>query len=99
MEYEDVESKIWVPEKDGDSVEGLLLAKRKDVGVNKSMLYHLQTGEGIVGVWGSTVLDSRLQLVDVGMNLRITFKGKEKNSKNQDVKIFKVEKERRVVKV
>lgn len=92
MEFETIEPNVWKVEKEGDCVEGVLLRKQEKVGVNESMLYNLEKDGSLIGVWGSTVLDDRMSFVAVGDYVRITFKGVQKNKKNQDVKIFKVEK-------
>ena len=42
-------------------------------------------------VWGSTVLDDRMQYVKTGKKIRITFEGKTKNKRNQDVNLFRVD--------
>jgi|TARA_R100000789_G_C3004039_1_gene149608 hypothetical protein len=94
MEYEEIQQPgAWKPGKEGDTVEGVLVNRKKEVGPNKSMLYHLkQKDDNIISVWGSTVLDNRLELVPDGSYIRITFKGIEQNKIGQPVKIFKVEK-------
>ena len=94
MEYETIEPNTWKPEKDGDSVEGKVVRKETNVGVNKSNLYHLETTDGQISVWGSTVLDNRMEYVQAGENIRITYKGTQQNKRGQDTKIFKVEREK-----
>ena len=85
---------FWKPEKEGDSVQGLLVKVEEKVGPNESMLYHLeQKGGEPVQVWGSTVLNSRMAPVKEGQEVRITYKGlgeKGGRGKNKP-KIFKVE--------
>lgn len=93
MEFVEVQQpSAWKPEKDGDNIEGELTAKKTHIGVNDSNLYHLKKDDVVTSIWGSKVLDQRLELVEVGTYVRITYKGTEKNKKGQDVKIFKVEK-------
>ena len=96
MEYEEINPQVWKPENAGDQIEGRLKTKSTNVGVNNSNTYHIETKTGIMMVWGSTILDMRLEFAEVGEFVKITYKGKEKNSKNQDVNIFKVEKEKKV---
>ena len=76
----------------GDFIEGFLIKTQDNVGVNKSMLYSIETFEGIKSVWGSTILDERMSLITVGARVRITFKGLgEKKPGKNPAKIFKVE--------
>jgi hypothetical protein len=42
-------------------------------------------------VWGSTVLDDRMLYVKVNQKIRITFEGKTKNKRGQDVNLFRVD--------
>jgi len=42
-------------------------------------------------IWGSAVLDDRMQYAKIGDKIRITFNGKTKNKRNQDVNLFRVE--------
>ncbi len=83
----------WKPEKDGDSVQGVLIQKQKDVGTNNAMLYGIEKSDGkVVNVWGSTILDSRLSLIKEGTLIRITYKGLGEASAGKHApKIFKVE--------
>lgn len=93
MAYKEVEPKIWKPEKDGDFIEGILVTRQENVGENKSMLYGLETPEGVKSVWGSTILDERMAFVKIGDKLKISFKGLAKEFKKgrNPAKIFKVE--------
>ncbi len=91
MEFEIIEPNVWKSEKEGDSVEGTLISQRDEVGPNKSKTYHLEKDKEQIMVWGSTVLDSRMDFVNIGDYVRITFKGTQKNTKGQDTKIFQVE--------
>jgi len=92
MTYEEVNPELWTYSNDGDFIEGTLVLKQEDVGDNKSMMYSIETPQGVKNVWGSAVLDSRMQLVNVGYKVRITYKGLglAKGGKNAP-KIFKVE--------
>ena len=95
MAYKEINQEMWSYENEGDFIEGILVNTQKDIGVNKSMLYHLETPEGVKNVWGSTILDSNMALVKVGEKVRITYKGlgEAKAGKNAP-KIFKVEVDR-----
>jgi|TARA_Y100000296_G_scaffold45780_1_gene52474 hypothetical protein len=93
MTYQEVgDPTEWKYEKDGDSIEGILTQKQDNIGINNSMLYSIETPEGIRSVWGSAVLDSRMIAVKIGEMVKITYKGlgEAKGGKNAP-KIFKVE--------
>ena len=42
-------------------------------------------------IWGSAVIDDRMQYVKIGQKVRVTFEGHTKNKKNQQVNLFKFE--------
>ena len=93
-QWDTVEPNVWKAEKEGDSIEGALISRKEEVGVNKSRVYYIDNKEGTSMVWGSTVLDDRMSIIKIGDVIRITFKGTEKNNRGQDTKIFKVERAR-----
>ena len=94
QQWEIIDPKTWKPTNDGDFITGVLVNKREDVGPNKSALYTLDTGKELIGIWGSTVLDNRMDLVQIGQMIRITYKGTEQNKRGQATKIFKVERQK-----
>ena len=74
----------------GDGVCGVLLGIQTGVGRNKSNVYLLKTDEGeTVGVWGSTVIDARLNGVKEGQKIAIEYLG-EVRGKNNTYKNFKI---------
>lgn len=92
MAYKEINPTDWVYEKDGDFIEGVLVRAQTNVGINKSMLYSIETLEGVKNVWGAAILDSKMALVSIGSKIKITYKGlgESKAGKNPP-KIFKVE--------
>ena len=92
MTYKEINPTDWTYQNDGDFIEGVLVQKQKDIGVNDSMLYSIETSEDVKNVWGAAILDSRMAFVNVGEKVKITFKGlgEAKPGKNAP-KIFKVE--------
>lgn len=92
MAYKEINPEMWTYENDGDLIEGILVLKQDDVGDNKSMMYSIETPEGVKNVLGTAILDSRMKLVNVGNKIKITYKGlgEAKSGKNAP-KIFKVE--------
>ena len=92
--WEEIQPGIWKPESEGDSIEGVLISKRKDVGVNNSNAYDIEKENGQFMVWGSTVLDDRMNFAKIGEKVKITYKETQMNKKGQPVKIFKVERKK-----
>ena len=92
MTYEEINPEDWKYENDEDFIEGIVVNKQEDVGINNSKLYSIETQEGVKNVWGSAILDSRMVLVSIGQKVKITYKGvaEAKQGKNP-AKIFKVE--------
>jgi len=90
--YQEINPTDFKFEKEGDFIEGILVQKQADIGVNKSNLYSIETPEGVKNVWGSAILDSRMALANEGDKVKITFNGlaEAKPGKNP-AKIFKVE--------
>ena len=75
--WKEATGSTWKPEKKDDSIEGLLTDIQSEVGQNSSMLYTVcrkEDGENL-GVWGSTVLDSRMRGINIGEEVKIVFKG------------------------
>lgn len=54
-----------------EPIEGTLVSVKAEVGPNESMLYTIKTEKGNVGVWGSTVLDTKLGQLATGSLIRI----------------------------
>ena len=93
--WQEVQPGVWKPEVEDDSISGVLVAKREKVGTNESNAYDIECGpDKLFMVWGSAVLDDRMNFVNVGDKVRITYKGKQQNKKGQEVKIYKVERQK-----
>jgi hypothetical protein len=92
MTYKEISPSQWTYSNDGDFIEGILVRKQEKVGANQSMLYSIETSQGVKSVWGATVLDERMALVNLGDKLKITYKGTGEAKKGKNApKIFKVE--------
>ena len=82
-----IEPGVWKPDQSGDTVEGVLVnVIPKDENGGMSARYYLETKDGMFFVWGSTVLDDRMQYVKTGQEIRITYDGQDTNKKGQKVK-------------
>jgi len=90
--WKTIEPGVWKPEKEGDNIIGVLINKEpKDEQSGLSARYYLENAEGTFFVWGCAVIDDRMQYAKIGQKVRITFEGKIKNKRNQDVNLYKVE--------
>lgn len=58
------------------TIEGIYKKKEEDVGPNNSRMYSFETEKGLLKVWGSTVLDGRMDKIPLGANVRIESLGK-----------------------
>ena len=93
MAYKEVESgNVWKPEKDGDFVEGVLKAARKSDMFEGNFVYDLETKNGLVSIFGTAVLNSRMQQTKVGDKLKIQYVGTDlpKIKGHNPTKLFKV---------
>lgn len=91
-EWKNIEPGMWKPEKEGDNIIGEVVSKEpKDDAAGVGAKYHVKNDEGTFLIWGSAVLDDRMKLVEAGQKVRITYKGKTKNKRNQDVNMYVVD--------
>lgn len=67
----------------GDSIEGELVGVESEVGPNDSHMYSIKTKEGIISVWGSTVLDTRLKNISIGEEVKIEYQGQVDSEKTK----------------
>jgi len=90
--WKTIEPGIWKPVKEGENIIGVLINKEpRDEQAGLSAKYYLENENGTWLVWGSAVLDDRMQYVKVGSKVKIIYEGKTKNKKNQDVNLFKIQ--------
>lgn len=77
---------------EGDSVLGRYIEKKTNVGKNKSNVYVLETISGEkIGVWGSTVIDSKFSNVALGKIVVCQYIGEKTSKKTgKDYRDFKV---------
>lgn len=91
-EEEKEKTKFWEPDVIGETLQGTYIDLEENVGQFKSNLYTIRTSEGEVKVWGSTVLDGLMEKVDMGLEVRITFNGKQPSKSGKNPwKDFKLE--------
>lgn len=61
--------------KNGDELVGFYKGKEEGIGENNSTIYNFKTEKGMIGVWGSTVLDTRFKNLEVGEEVRVVYLG------------------------
>jgi hypothetical protein len=83
---------FWEPQVIGETLQGTYIELEENVGQFKSNLYTIRSSEGEVKIWGSKVLDELMKKVDMGMEVRITYNGKQPSKTGKNPwKDFKVE--------
>ncbi len=71
-------------EKENRELVGVLHGVEHEVGPNNSTLYSIKTEkDGVVSMWGSTVIDIRMKNVEIGNEIKIVYLGKEKSEKRK----------------
>lgn len=78
---------VWKPEKEGESIEGIYTRRKQNVGENKANLYTLKVDGEIKAIWGSIVLDEKMDHVSEGDLITITYLGKEKKYHKYKVEV------------
>ena len=90
--WKTIEPGVWKPEQAGDSIEGVLVNKTprddvKDIGAR----YHIESKDGMFFVWGSAILDDRMQYVPVGKYIRIKYDGQDEIGKGKKLNKYTVQ--------
>lgn len=80
---------MWNFEQNAE-LEGKFLRKEENVGPNNSNVYYFEVGEEEVGVWGSSVLDSRLAEVKENQKVKIVSLGKAQSKRGTSYNNFDV---------
>lgn len=81
---------VWKPVTVGESVEGTYVGKDENVGGFDSTIYHLNTVNGPLSVWGSAILDQNMVYVKLNQKVKIVFTGTTPSKKGNDTKLFDV---------
>ena len=84
MTFEKVEINTWKPENANDEIVGIFVKAESDVGTNNSMLYHMEVDKKPMAVWGSVILDQKMNAVKPSDMIKIIYlgKGEAKGGKN-----------------
>ena len=67
----------------GDEIIGVYIGKKENVGDNNSNVYTLDCNGEIKDVWGSTVLDIRMQHIKIGEEVKIVYLGQLESEKRK----------------
>ncbi len=90
MAYEEVNPglpDVWTHDKEGDFIEGIYLKMKDNVGKNKANMYVLDVDGKKMSVWGTTVLDNKMEDVSIGSKIKITFEGKDQDKEYKNYKV------------
>ena len=91
-EWKSIEPAVWKHDKPGDQRIGTLVTKEpRDEDTGLSAKYYLENEKGRFLVWGTAVIDDRMQYVNLGDKVRITYEGKTTNKRNQEVNLYRIE--------
>ena len=90
--YKDVDEEFWNYENPDDFITGIYLGMRSEVGENKANLYNFRTATGVISIWGSTVLDTKLPFLEVNDDIKIIYLGEKTGSGSRKYKDFKIQK-------
>lgn len=75
--------------KTGDSVEGEFVEKIEGIGENNSSVYVLKTKDNeLIGVWNSTVLDTKFSNLKGGQRVGVEYLGEKKGQTGRTYKDF-----------
>ncbi|RAP44764.1 MAG: hypothetical protein BZ135_07640 [Methanosphaera sp. rholeuAM6] len=84
-----IKVKYWKPNVN-EELEGILVEKLDNEGIYGSNLYRIKCDDTIVNVWGKKQLDSIMEMVQVGDNIRLKYLGV-KPVKDYEMKVYELE--------
>ena len=87
--FEEIKSEAWKPEQEGDQIRGILIQKQPKE-VELGARYTIENKEGVHLVWGSAILDDRMERVNIGNELIIRYEGKKKLEGGRSCNLYKV---------
>lgn len=90
-EWQKVEDKIFRFVNEGDTIEGKYLSNELST-LYDNKVYKIETEEGVYTIFGTTILESKMEKVEVGKMVKIVFTGTQpnKNRNQSDIKLFDV---------
>lgn len=86
------DSDNWIPETPGDFIIGQYIDKKTEVGQYNQTVYILRDPENnLKNVYGTTVLNQKMQQVDLDSIIKITYTGTKTSKHNSSYKVYKVQ--------
>ena len=67
--------------KKNKEIQGIYKGMQTNVGPNNSNMYDLETDDGVIGVWGNAVLNTRMKNIELGEEVKIVYGGLLKSEK------------------
>ena len=80
---------MWDKDKDKEFI-GVYKSKKTEVGKNKSNVYAFDVDGKSVGVWGSTVIDTKMAEIMIGSKVKIEYLGITTSKNGNEYQDFKV---------
>lgn len=72
-------------------LEGTYKGMKTNIGPNKSNIYQVEGKKGLVGIWGTSVLDTQFAQIPLDNEVKLEYLGKQKNPKtNREYHAFKI---------
>lgn len=72
----------WDYKKDKE-IFGIYQGMQTKVGPNLSNMYNILTKKGVIGIWGTTMLDARFINIPIGNYVKLVYLGKATNPKTK----------------
>lgn len=69
-------------------IQGIYVSKNENVGANESTMYMLKTKDGLVGVWDTTVIHSKMSQIPIGSEVLVKSVGKKKGKNGREYKDY-----------
>ncbi len=87
-----VETGIWSPEKKGDKMEGKYIGTEEGTVHGRPTVAHLfMVGDGVIKVWGRAQLNTKLDSIPIGSDVRLEYVGKVDTASGNKVIDWKVQ--------
>lgn len=74
----------------GDGISGRYIEKLENIGPNKSNVYVIESNGQRIGLWGSTVIDSKFERITIGKVVAVAYAGIGKSKMGKSYKDFKI---------
>jgi len=91
-EWKKIESNVHKFMDVGEAIEGKLISKEPNQSFDKGKVYKIETKEGLKVIFGTSILDSEMESVNIGQMVKIVYVGEKENKKKgqNPLKLFEV---------